>query len=122
MLDSPGPIWHEDRVGHSFQHSFLFEITEDYPFQKPIVRWRTPIFHPNIMPPEEGGAVCTKLLDVWGSNCNILAFIRAVECLLVTPNPADPFHTRTCALATKHFTKIGYNPPSAMEEEAAEAP
>jgi ubiquitin-protein ligase len=34
----------------------------EYPRRPPIVTWRTPIFHPNVMPPERGGAVC---LGTW---------------------------------------------------------
>jgi ubiquitin-conjugating enzyme E2 C len=111
MKNTPGPVWLGERVGHAYEHKFLFEITENYPFQKPIVRWMSPIFHPNIMPADEGGAVCTKLLDVWNIESNILRFIKGIETLLITPNPSNPFDTRTCTYAAEHFNKVGYTPP-----------
>lgn len=33
-------------------------LHRDYPQRPPHLIWRTPIFHPNILPPERGGAVC----------------------------------------------------------------
>lgn len=117
LNNTPGPIWTGDAVSHSYEHRFLFEITENYPFQKPIVRWMTPIFHPNIMPPDEGGAVCTKLLDVWNIESNILRFIKGIETMLITPNPGNPFDTRTCTYAAEYFNKVGYEPPMIVSEE-----
>ena len=33
-------------------------LHRDYPQRPPHMIWRTPVFHPNILPPERGGAVC----------------------------------------------------------------
>ncbi len=33
-------------------------LHRDYPQKPPMAIWRTPIFHPNILPPERGGTVC----------------------------------------------------------------
>ncbi len=117
MKNSPGPIWLDDKVGHIYEHKFLFEITPNYPFQKPIVRWMSPIFHPNIMPPDEGGAVCTKLLDVWNVESNILRFIKGIETLLITPNPSNPFDTRTCTYSAQYFNNNGYTPPMIVSKQ-----
>jgi len=39
-------------------HQFLLHLHNDYPRRPPVITWRTAIFHPNILPPERGGATC----------------------------------------------------------------
>lgn len=69
------------------------------------------------MPPEDGGYVCTKLLENWGFNSTLLSFIRGVEWLLINPNPANPFGNDTCTRAAAYFNKRGYKPPSTIERD-----
>lgn len=40
------------------EHRFSVYLHTDYPRLPPIVQWLTPIFHPNILPPDRHGAVC----------------------------------------------------------------
>jgi ubiquitin-protein ligase len=40
------------------QHRFDAYLHLDYPRQAPLLRWQTPIFHPNILPPSRNGGVC----------------------------------------------------------------
>ncbi len=115
MKGIPGPILRNDKVRHRFNHKFTIEVTEEYPFQKPIVTWRTPIFHPNIMMPEDGGHVCSILLDTWNFNSNLLAFIRGIESLLSNPNPGNPFGTDSCTYAAYIFHQKPYNPPAIVK-------
>jgi len=42
----------------SSYHQAELYLHRDYPRRPPQIVWRTPIFHPNILPPEQGGAVC----------------------------------------------------------------
>jgi ubiquitin-protein ligase len=44
------------------EHRFEIYLPRDYPRRPPIVAWQTPIFHPNIQPPEEQGGICW---DAW---------------------------------------------------------
>jgi ubiquitin-protein ligase len=85
-------------------------ITPDYPYEKPIVRWQTPIFHPNIMLPMDGGYVCTKLLDSWSFSSNLLGFIKGVESLLANPNPMNPYKSESCMMASARFIEEPYQP------------
>jgi ubiquitin-protein ligase len=39
-------------------HTFEVYLPVDYPRRPPLLEWLTPIFHPNILPPERHGAVC----------------------------------------------------------------
>ena len=42
----------------SRRHICDIYLHRDYPQRPPRLIWRTPVFHPNIMPPARGGAVC----------------------------------------------------------------
>ena len=100
---------------HRYAHRMSLLITEEYPVEKPIVKWRTPIFHPNIMPPEDGGYLCTRLLENWDFSSTLLAFIKGVEWLLMNPNPSNPFGCDACTRAAAHFNRRGYEPPQILE-------
>ena len=111
MVNSPGPVMKNDKITNRFTHEFLMKITDQYPYEKPLVRWQTPIFHPNIMLPKDGGHVCTRLLDDWGFQSNLLSFIKGIESLLSNPNPKSPWGSNSCTKAAEHFNKSQYNPP-----------
>ena len=117
MSQTPGPTLRNKKVTHRYSHQFVMKITDEYPYEKPIVRWRTPIFHPNIMLPEDGGHVCTKLLDTWGFNSNLLAFIRGLESLLTNPNPFSPWGSKSCMAAAQYFAENEYTPPTIVKKE-----
>jgi ubiquitin-protein ligase len=116
LLRVPGPSWEESKVVHRFVHRLAILIGEDYPMEKPIVKWQTPIFHPNIMPPEDGGYVCTKLLENWDFSSNLAIFIKGIESLLVNPNPRNPFGNDTCTRAAAFFNRNMYRPPLDMDQ------
>lgn len=112
----PGPDWEEGKVVHRFVHRMAIVIGEDYPVERPIVKWQTPIFHPNIMPPEDGGYVCTKLLENWDFGSNLVMFIKGIESLLVNPNPSNPFGNDICTRAAAYFNRNRYLPPMVMDQ------
>ena len=118
MKDIPGPVQIKGGgVRHRYNHELMIKITARYPFEKPVVRWQSKIFHPNIMPPEEGGLVCTKLLDNWGFRSTLVEFITGLELLLIHPNPKNPYGTETCTLAAQYFNTHKYTPPMILKEE-----
>ena len=116
LLRVPGPDWEEGKVVHRFVHRLSLIISQDYPMEKPIVKWLTPIFHPNIMVPEDGGYVCTKLLENWGFSSNLATFIKGIESLLTNPNPRSPFGNDTCTRAAAYFNRNKYSPPTVMNQ------
>lgn len=122
MRGVPGPLLKNGRVTNSSTHQFTMKITDEYPYHKPIVIWESPIFHPNIMAPEEGGFVCTKLLDEWNFGSNLLMFIRGLETLLSNPNPDNAYISDTCMIAAKYFSKRPYRPPAIVKEVAPRKP
>lgn len=84
-------------------HRFVISIGDDYPYERPRVRWLSDIFHPNIMHPSEGGSVCVMQLDHWDFDSDLAGFIRAVTELINNPNPYDPLRTPTCSEAAGWF-------------------
>ncbi|MCL2149198.1 MAG: ubiquitin-conjugating enzyme E2 [Methanomassiliicoccaceae archaeon] len=88
-----------DEVGTD--HSFTVVVSEDYPYERPRARWATPIFHPNIMMPEDGGFVCVKTLDNWSFGSSLLSFVKGVEQLISDPNPMNPYGTDSCMEAAR---------------------
>lgn len=39
-------------------HRFEVYLHRDYPRRPPVVTWKTPIYHPNLLGPERNGGVC----------------------------------------------------------------
>jgi ubiquitin-conjugating enzyme E2 C len=117
MRGVPGPVMKEGRVTSSSTHKFTMKITDEYPYHKPIVIWETDLFHPNIMTPEDGGFVCTKLLDEWSFNANLLQFIQGLETLLSNPNSDNAYISDSCVKAAKHFSDRPWRPPAIIKEK-----
>lgn len=115
LMHVPGPVWDNGKVVTRFVHRFSILVTEEYPAEKPLVKWMTPIFHPNIMAPSDGGYVCTKLLENWDFSSTLVTFIKGVESLLANPNPRNPFGNDTCTRAAAYFNRNGYQPPSVAD-------
>lgn len=84
-------------------HDFTIVIGSDYGHSKPEVRWRSKIFHPNIMMPEDGGMVCTKLLDDWTYGTKLIDFLSSISDLISNPNVLSPFGTDSCLEAAEFF-------------------
>ena len=118
LLRIPGPTWDGDGIITRHIHRLQIIITEDYPYERPIVKWQTPVFHPNIMTPEDGGYVCTKLLERWGFKSNLVTFIKGIEILLTNPNPDNPFGSDSCTRAAEYFRNHRYSPPSLRSAKA----
>lgn len=85
------------------RHEFSIVITENYGQLKPEVRWRSHIFHPNIMDPDDGGLVCLKMLNEWEYGMHLSEFISNVEMLVMNPKPYNPFNTDSCMRAAKYY-------------------
>ena len=89
------------------EHEFSVTITKDYGQCKPEVRWKTEIFHPNIMSPKDGGLVCIKMLNEWTYGTRLSSFLNGIMTLLVEPNVASPFGTDSCKKAAEFFASKG---------------
>ena len=100
LKNTPAKI-SKDQTGS--EHIFSIIVSEEYPYERPRAKWMTPIFHPNIMMPEDGGFVCVKTLDNWSFGSSLLSFVKGVEQLISDPNPANPYGTDSCMEAAKWY-------------------
>jgi len=89
----------------SDEHILSIIVSEEYPYERPRAKWMTPIFHPNIMMPEDGGFVCVRTLDNWSFGSTLLSFVKGVEQLISDPNPQNPFGTNSCLEAAKWYVE-----------------
>ena len=103
LRGTPGPVRKNGKVVEATTHRLRLQITQDYPYQKPIVQWMSEIFHPNIMTYSDGGFVCTRFLDEWTWSSTLADFLRGLEALLIKPNPRSPYATCTCREAAQYF-------------------
>jgi len=103
LRNAPGPVRKNGRVVENDTHRLVLQITQDYPFQKPIVQWMSEIFHPNIMNYSEGGFVCTKFLEEWSFTSTLSDFLRGIEVLLQKPNPHSSYASCICREAAVYF-------------------
>ena len=87
------------------EHLFIVIVSEEYPYERPRAKWMTPIFHPNIMMPGDGGFVCVKTLDNWSFGSSLLSFVKGVEQLISDPNPMNPYGTDSCMEAARWYVE-----------------
>ena len=101
MVNVPGYVKKDSEIVPENNHSFLLILSEEYGFERPGAEWLTPIFHPNIMMPEDGGHVCLRTAKVWEFGSTLLSFIKSIEQLVMAPNPKNPFYTESCMGASE---------------------
>ena len=89
---------------------FKFTIPDQFPFERPVVKCQTRIWHPNI---EETGAVCLNILrDNYTPVMSIAQMVVGLQFLFSEPNPQSPLNQEA---ATQYE-----NDPGAFEKKAHE--
>ena len=71
---------------------------EDYPKEKPNIKFKTKIYHPNI--DYDDGSICIESLNNWTSSTKMKEVLYSIYCLLITPNP-DSYLNEDAALLLK---------------------
>jgi ubiquitin-conjugating enzyme E2 D/E len=62
-------------------------IPRDYPFNPPVIRFKTKVFHPNI---SSNGEICLDILrDTWTPSFSIENTLLSIVSLLSDPNSED---------------------------------
>jgi ubiquitin-protein ligase len=72
-----------------------------FPFNAPLVKFITKIYHPNV---STNGSICVDILKdiaMWSPQYDFTAVMTSMILLMDTPNNADPFN----GVASSHFVK-----------------
>jgi ubiquitin-conjugating enzyme E2 D/E len=70
-----------------------------YPMEPPIVKFRTPIFHPNV---GSGGDICLDILqEQWSPVLSLQKVLLSISSLLTDPNFSDPLDQAAATLYRK---------------------
>ncbi|XP_013201020.2 ubiquitin-conjugating enzyme E2 T [Amyelois transitella] len=67
-------------------------IPDMYPYEPPLVKFATPVYHPNI---DRGGRICMDMLKMpprgaWVPTITLETLLVSLQTLLANPNPNDP--------------------------------
>jgi len=60
-------------------HRCTLYLHRDYPRRPPVVTWLTPVFHPNLLPPERNGGVC---IGTWSASESVADLCRRLRDLV----------------------------------------
>ena len=71
-------------------YTIEIKFDNDYPISKPLCRFITSIWHPNIM--TGSGNICLDFINVWSPNHTILGLILNIYILLAKPNFNSPIN------------------------------
>jgi ubiquitin-protein ligase len=94
------------------------KFTENYPSDKPKVRMRTKIWHPNIA--EDTGEICVDYIKAnWNSENNVLGIVDTVFDILEKPNFNSKLNTK-CNKETFEKTVIEYKNKYAFQNQEYE--
>ncbi|KAF0984174.1 hypothetical protein FDP41_007351 [Naegleria fowleri] len=80
--------------GQTYKLSLSF--SNDYPFKVPVVRFITPIYHPNV---DQYGNICLDILkDKWSATYNVRTVLLSIQSLMGDPNIDDPLNGEAAAV------------------------
>lgn len=79
-------------------HRATIDLHRDYPRLPPVVRWATPVLHPNILPPRRHGGVC---LGAWSAGEGLADVVRRLVRLVTWQefSVVDPLDAEAAAWA-----------------------
>ena len=81
-----------------------FKIPEDFPFERPIVKCLTQVWHPNIDPT---GAICLSLLkEGYNPTLSLTFLVIGLQYLFSSPNPEDPLNKEAANQYINNYQKF----------------
>ncbi|KAF1353796.1 ubiquitin-conjugating enzyme E2 [Delphinella strobiligena] len=84
-----------------------FQFPARYPYVPPEVRFKTPIYHPNV---DMKGRICLDILkDKWSAVLNVGSVLLSLQSLLGEPNNASPLNGHAAELWDNDFEEFKRN-------------
>ncbi|XP_014242381.1 ubiquitin-conjugating enzyme E2 C [Cimex lectularius] len=85
-------------VFEGFSYKVTLQFENGYPFTPPVVKMKTPCFHPNI---DLAGNICLDILkDCWSALFDVSTILISLQSLLGEPNVDSPLNTTAAAMWT----------------------
>ncbi|KAJ3136363.1 Ubiquitin-conjugating enzyme E2 4 [Irineochytrium annulatum] len=83
----------------------LLELSTDYPFKPPKVKFGTKIYHPNV---DDDGSICIGVLkpDVWKPSNRIADVLNSLVLILEQPIPEDAINTSVAEVFNSNRQKF----------------
>ena len=81
--------------------SLQLKFSENYPSVPPLVRFTTPIFHPNVF---VDGLICLDIIkEKWSPINTVSIVLTSIQSLLNDPNPNSPANPEAANLLVKNY-------------------
>lgn len=93
-IEGPSDTYYD---GMKFKISL--EFPEDYPYTAPVVKFVSPMWHPNI---DMAGNICLDILkERWSAVLNVQSVLLSLQSLLGEPNNSSPLNAQAAQLWDK---------------------
>ncbi|CAH1779808.1 unnamed protein product [Owenia fusiformis] len=110
----------EGTVYAGLKYKLTFDFPQGYPINPPTVKFRSPIFHPNV---DTHGNICLDILkEKWSSAYDVRTVLLSLQSLLGEPNNDSPLNIQAAELwdnqvAYKKVLLEKYNKDVKQKEE-----
>lgn len=79
-----------------FEFKLSLEFPQDYPYSAPIVKFVSPMWHPNV---DMAGNICLDILkERWSAVQNVQSVMLSLQSLLGEPNNSSPLNGQAAQL------------------------
>ncbi|KAL0226769.1 hypothetical protein P9112_014093 [Eukaryota sp. TZLM1-RC] len=90
-ISGPSGTAYED-----MDYTLSLNFPEDYPYKPPVVKFVTPIFHPNV---DLQGNICLDILkEEWTAAYDVRTILLSIQSLLGSPNNDSPLNNDAALL------------------------
>lgn len=93
----------KDTVYDGKKYKLTLKFPSTYPHKPPVVRFKTPCYHPNV---DQEGNICLDILkEKWSSIYSVRSILHSIQALLGAPNNESPLNTEAAQKWNKDVYK-----------------
>lgn len=94
----------ESGIWSKGQFDFEFQLSSNFPFERPKVKCLTKLWHPNI---DLDGSICLNILrDNYTPAMSIAILVVGLQYLFASPNPDDPLNKEAAKQYKEDFNRF----------------